>query len=115
MDRAGIALVGATLMLVTGVLSVAQAVNPDSIDYRTLLLLFGMMIIVGVLRISGFLQRLAGLTLKHVATPRGLLWRDDRDLRNPLGVFDQRRRVRRPDAARVAFGRGECDSIPCPI
>jgi Na+/H+ antiporter NhaD/arsenite permease-like protein len=49
MDRAGIALVGATLMLVTGVLSLEQAGSPESIDFKTLLLLFGMMIVVGVL------------------------------------------------------------------
>ena len=72
-DRAGIALVGATLMLVTGMLTVNQAFSRDSIDFKTLLLLFGMMIVVGVLRLSGFFQRLAGMALRHIATPRGLL------------------------------------------
>jgi di/tricarboxylate transporter len=38
MDRAGIAMVGATLMLVTGVLSLGQAVSPESIDFKTLFL-----------------------------------------------------------------------------
>jgi Na+/H+ antiporter NhaD/arsenite permease-like protein len=73
MDRAGIALVGATLMLVTGMLTVEQAVSRDSIDFKTLLLLFGMMIVVGMLRLSGFFKRLAGLALRHIATPKGLL------------------------------------------
>jgi Na+/H+ antiporter NhaD/arsenite permease-like protein len=73
MDRAGIALVGATLMLVTGVLSLNQAVSPDSIDFKTLLLLFGMMIVVGVLRLSGFFGRLTDLASRHIATPKGLL------------------------------------------
>jgi Na+/H+ antiporter NhaD/arsenite permease-like protein len=72
-DRAGIALVGATLMLVTGMLTLEQAVAPDSIDYKTLLLLFGMMIVVGYLRLSGFFERLTAAALKRIATPRGLL------------------------------------------
>jgi Na+/H+ antiporter NhaD/arsenite permease-like protein len=73
MDRAGIAFVGATLMLVAGVLSLGQAVSPESIDFKTLLLLFGMMIVVGVLRLSGFFERLAGMALRRIATPQGLL------------------------------------------
>ncbi len=73
MDRAGIALVGATLMLVTGILSLEQAVSPESIDFKTLFLLFGMMIVVGALRLSGFFERLAGLVLRRIATPKGLL------------------------------------------
>jgi Na+/H+ antiporter NhaD/arsenite permease-like protein len=73
MDRAGIALVGATLMLVTGVLSFNQAVSPDSIDFKTLFLLFGMMIVVGVLRLSGFFELLVGVALRRIKTPKGLL------------------------------------------
>jgi Na+/H+ antiporter NhaD/arsenite permease-like protein len=73
MDRAGIALVGATLMLVTGVLSLNQAVSPDSIDFKTLFLLFGMMIVVGVLRLSGFFELLVGVALRRIKTPKGLL------------------------------------------
>ena len=73
MDRAGIALVGATLMLVTGVLSLEQAVSPESIDFKTLFLLFGMMIVVGALRLSGFFERLIGLALRRITTPKGLL------------------------------------------
>ncbi len=73
MDRAGIALVGATLMLVTGILTLQQAVSPESIDYETLLLLLGMMIVVGCLRLSGFFQRLAHWCLSRIETPTGLL------------------------------------------
>src|ERR1700677_3091682 len=73
MDRAGIALVGATLMLITGVLSLNQAVGPDSIDFKTLFLLFGMMIVVGVLRLSGFFELLVGVALRRITTPTGLL------------------------------------------
>ena len=73
MDRAGIALVGAVLMLVTGTLSVEQAVSPDCIDFKTLFLLFGMMIVVGVLHLSGFFERLTGMALRRISTPKGLL------------------------------------------
>jgi len=72
-DRAGIALVGATLLLVTGVVTLAEATSPESIDYKTLILLFGMMIVVGSLRLAGFFERLTKLALRHIATPRGLL------------------------------------------
>ncbi len=73
MDRAGIALVGATLMLVCGVLTLDQAVGTDSIDFKTLLLLFGMMVVVGFLRLSGFFQQLAAWALMRISSPRGLL------------------------------------------
>jgi len=73
LDRAAIAFVGATLMLVTGVLGLEQAVSPESIDFKTLFLLFGMMTVVGVLRLSGFFERLAGIALRHVITPKSLL------------------------------------------
>jgi Na+/H+ antiporter NhaD/arsenite permease-like protein len=39
-----------TIALVTGMLSFEQAVSTDSIDYKTLALLFGMMVVVGFLR-----------------------------------------------------------------
>ena len=73
MDRAGIALVGATLMLVTGILTLQEAVSPQSIDYETLILLLGMMIVVGCLRLSGFFRLLAYWCLGRIESPRGLL------------------------------------------
>lgn len=73
MDRAGIALVGATLMLVAGVITLQEAVSPQSIDYETLLLLLGMMIVVGCLRLSGFFGLLTHWCLDRIETPRGLL------------------------------------------
>src|ERR1700728_1999775 len=73
MDRAGIAFVGATLMLVTGMLSLDQAVSTDSIDYKTLFLLFGMMVVIGFLRLSGFFQQLTAWALSRIRTPLGLL------------------------------------------
>ena len=72
-DRAGIAFIGAGLMLCSGILTLREAAGPDSIDYETLFLLFGMMVVVGVLRISGLFTRLAHWSLDRIRTPRGLL------------------------------------------
>ena len=70
-DRTGIALVGATLMMVSGILPLPEAVR--SVDYETIILLFGMMVVVAYLRLSGFFDRLANSTLGHFRTPYGLL------------------------------------------
>src|SRR5881628_2208823 len=51
-DRTGVAIVGATAMVVAGVLDWNAAVA--AVDARTLALLFGMMIVAAYLRISGF-------------------------------------------------------------
>jgi Na+/H+ antiporter NhaD/arsenite permease-like protein len=70
-DRTGVALVGATLVLATGLLSFREAVA--AVDFATLALLLGMMIVVSYLRRAGFFARLAGWALARVRTPRGLL------------------------------------------
>jgi Na+/H+ antiporter NhaD/arsenite permease-like protein len=51
-DRAGIALVGAAAMLASGVLSMHDAAK--AVDYETIVLLFGMMVVVSYLRLAGF-------------------------------------------------------------
>jgi Na+/H+ antiporter NhaD/arsenite permease-like protein len=51
-DRAGIAMVGAAAMLAFGVISLPDAAK--AVDYETIVLLFGMMIVVSYLRLSGF-------------------------------------------------------------
>jgi Na+/H+ antiporter NhaD/arsenite permease-like protein len=51
-DRSGIALVGAAAMLATGVLSMHDAAK--AVDYETIVLLFGMMVVVSYLRLAGF-------------------------------------------------------------
>ncbi len=70
-DRPGIALVGAALVLATGVLSFHQA--KDAVDFATIVLLLGMMLVVAFLRRAGFFARLTGLALARVRSPRGLL------------------------------------------
>jgi Na+/H+ antiporter NhaD/arsenite permease-like protein len=51
-DRSGIALVGAAAMLVAGALTLHAAAA--AVDYETLILLFGMMVVVIHLRLAGF-------------------------------------------------------------
>ncbi len=51
-DRAGIALVGAALMLACGALSLSEAAR--AVDHETIVLLFGMMVLVAFLRMAGF-------------------------------------------------------------
>ncbi len=60
-DRAGIALVGATAMLACGVLSMRDAAK--AVDYETIVLLFGMMVVVSYLRLAGFFA----LATEHIA------------------------------------------------
>src|SRR3954464_10893522 len=50
-DRAGIALVGAAAMLAGGVLSLREAA--EAVDAGTIVLLFGMMVVVAYLRLAG--------------------------------------------------------------
>jgi Na+/H+ antiporter NhaD/arsenite permease-like protein len=51
-DRAGIALVGAAAMMACGALSMHDAAK--AVDYQTIVLLFGMMVVVSYLRLAGF-------------------------------------------------------------
>jgi Na+/H+ antiporter NhaD/arsenite permease-like protein len=71
LDRAGIALVGATVMLVTGLLGFDEAVG--SIDYATVALLFGMMVVVAYLRLGGFFRGIASWMLARARSPHGVL------------------------------------------
>ena len=70
-DRAGIAIIGATLMLVSSVVGWDQAVA--AVDAHTLVLLFGMMLVVANLRLSGFFTLVADVVVQRATTPVGLL------------------------------------------
>src|ERR1700679_1660833 len=61
-DRAGIALVGAAAMLACGVLSLHDAAK--AVDYETIILLFGMMVVVSYLQMAGFFA----LATERIAT-----------------------------------------------
>jgi Na+/H+ antiporter NhaD/arsenite permease-like protein len=70
-DRTGAAIIGASLMVATGRLTLAeawQAVNSD-----TLVLLFGMMIVVANLRLSGFFALVSARVVEHAHRPLILL------------------------------------------
>jgi Na+/H+ antiporter NhaD/arsenite permease-like protein len=75
-DRAGVALVGATLVVLTGVLGFGDAGFDEAIkaiDFQTIALLLGMMIVVGCLREAGFFERLADWVGAHFQRPLSLL------------------------------------------
>ncbi|MEA2781523.1 MAG: hypothetical protein QOK29_3067 [Rhodospirillaceae bacterium] len=71
LDRTGAALVGASLMVASGSLSLDEAYQ--AIDLDTLTLLLGMMIIVANLRFAGFFQLAAGWVGLHARRPALLL------------------------------------------
>jgi Na+/H+ antiporter NhaD/arsenite permease-like protein len=58
LDRAGAALVGASLMVAAGALPLEDA--PKAIDFDTIILLLGVMIVVANLRLSGFFRLVSG-------------------------------------------------------
>ncbi len=70
-DRAGATVVGATAMVAFGVLTPQQAVA--AVDFQTLALLFGMMIVVAHLRLAGFFGWLGPRALGRARTPGALL------------------------------------------
>jgi Na+/H+ antiporter NhaD/arsenite permease-like protein len=70
-DRTGAAIIGASLMIGTGVLTFDEAVR--AVDYSTLVLLFGMMIVVANLRFAGFFRWVSVLTVRHTRGPLTLL------------------------------------------
>lgn len=72
-DRAGIALVGAAAMLAAGLLPFTKETLAAALDFDTLFLLFGMMVVVGVLRLSGLFRRLTDFALARIRSPLGLL------------------------------------------
>src|SRR3954469_217612 len=67
LDRAGIALLGAALMVGAGVLSPQEAYQ--AIDLDTLTLLLGMMIVVAHLRLSGFFRLVSSWAVTHAHLP----------------------------------------------
>ena len=70
-DRAGIAMVGAVAMLGFGVLSLREAAG--AVDYETILLLFGMMVVVAHLRIAGFFEVVTDQIAARLSGPYTLL------------------------------------------
>lgn len=71
LDRAGAALLGASLMVWLGVLTLEEAFA--AIDFDTIALLLGMMIVVANLKLSGFFQWLNARVVVHARHPLILL------------------------------------------
>ncbi len=70
-DRAGVALVGACLMVASGVVTLDDAYR--AVDMATITLLLGMMIVVANLRISGFFALVNAWVARGVHRPTMLL------------------------------------------
>jgi Na+/H+ antiporter NhaD/arsenite permease-like protein len=70
-DRTGAAIIGASLMLAANVLTVEEAYA--AINYDTIMLLFGMMIVVANLRLSGFFSVVSAWVVEHAHRPLLLL------------------------------------------
>jgi Na+/H+ antiporter NhaD/arsenite permease-like protein len=71
LDRAGAALLGASLMVGLGVLPPEDAYN--AVDLSTITLLLGMMIVVANLRLSGFFRLVSSWAVKRATHPVMLL------------------------------------------
>jgi Na+/H+ antiporter NhaD/arsenite permease-like protein len=70
-DRTGAAIIGAALMIGSNVLTVEEAYR--AIDYDTIILLFGMMIVVANLRLSGFFRAASAWVVERAHRPLLLL------------------------------------------
>jgi Na+/H+ antiporter NhaD/arsenite permease-like protein len=70
-DRTGAALVGASLMLALGGLDIGEVSR--AIDFDTVALLLGMMIVVANLRLSGFFRLITGWVVARARHPLQLL------------------------------------------
>lgn len=71
LDRAGIAFLGGAAMIASGALSMDEAYH--AIDWNTITLLLGMMIVVAHLKVSGAFRALGGLAIEHAHAPVLLL------------------------------------------
>jgi Na+/H+ antiporter NhaD/arsenite permease-like protein len=71
MDRTGAAIIGASLMIAFRVLTMDEAIR--SVNHETLILLFGMMIVVANLRLSGFFAMVSAWVVEHTHRPLALL------------------------------------------
>lgn len=70
-DRTGAAIVGASLMVASGVLTFAESLA--AVDWATIVLLLGTMIVSANLRLSGFFRWVAARAMRIAHRPRFLL------------------------------------------
>lgn len=70
-DRAGVSIIGATIIIAVGILSFNQATQ--AIDFKTIVLLFSMMIVAANLKLAGFFQLMGNILLKQGQSKKRLL------------------------------------------
>lgn len=70
-DRAGAAVIGASLMVASGSIGFQEALQ--AVDWPTIVLLLGMMIVAANLRLAGFFRWTAAWVVRHAHHPRTLL------------------------------------------
>ncbi len=70
-DRAGAAFLGGAMMVALGVLTLDEAYR--AIDFDTLVLLLGMMVVVANLRLAGFFGLVTGWVVRRAGHPAALL------------------------------------------
>ena len=97
-DRAGVALVGASLMVAGGALPLDRAYK--AVDLDTLTLLLGMMIIVANLRLSGFFVIAGGWVMRRAHRAALFAGRSNRHRRGVFRFSGQRCGLPDADAAR---------------
>lgn len=71
-DRAGAAVIAAALMVDFGALTFQQAIQ--SIDFRTIVILFFMMIVLANLKVAGFFKLIGNYVLQNVKSAKQLLF-----------------------------------------
>ncbi|HWR44973.1 SLC13 family permease [Sporomusa sp.] len=71
-DRAGAAIIGAVATVGTGVLSFQEATS--AVDYRTIIILFSMMIVVANLKLAGFFELMGNAVCQRVNSKKQLLF-----------------------------------------
>jgi Na+/H+ antiporter NhaD/arsenite permease-like protein len=70
-DRTGACIIGASLMIAFGVLDLGEAYA--AVNFDTIILLFGVMIVIANLRLSGFFSAVAEWVVEHAHRPIVLL------------------------------------------
>jgi Na+/H+ antiporter NhaD/arsenite permease-like protein len=71
-DRTGAALIGASLMIILNVLDIETAYK--AIDYKTIVILFSVMIVVANLRLAGFYHLISSFIMSRIKTRAALLY-----------------------------------------
>ena len=109
-DRTGAAIIGASFMVGVNALSLDEAYR--AINFDTIILLFGMMIVVANLRLSGFFSLVAERVVEHAQSVLTVADRDCPGGRLLLGVFRQRHDLPGADASGAGDRRDSAHGIP---